>query len=430
MRIIATTIVLACIVLLSKGLFAQQVAQAQSRVPVADFFRPPLLAKPALSPNGRYLAGAVTPEGKRTQLVVIDLQDLGHPKQVAGFNNADIYSYAWVNDQRIVFDVIDRESGAGRPLQPGLWAVDRDGGNYRQLINSFWSAPRDTATMIVDRRLPWEWRLHSVLTDGSNDVLVQGLVISNTHEVADIRLARLDTMTGISHSLGDGAPHHVTRWLVDRQGQPKVVTTWNEGRFRAFVKSDTDATWVQWQDAEGYTGKYVIPFWIGVDGQLLVLARSNRDTLALYATDTRTRELKPEPMLTLDGYDLRAGAEYDGETGRLLGIHYETDARGTVWLDPVMKATQAAIDALLPATVNRIDCWNCASVPTMLVTAASDRQPAIYYVYNRDTKVLTPVTASRPWIKPQSMGPARRIPLRCARWIVDPGPRDTSAGQA
>ena len=40
----------------------------------------------------------------------------------------------------------------------------------------------------------------------------------------------------------------------------------------------------------------------------------------------------------------------------------------------------------------------------MLVTAASDRQPPSFYLYNRDTKALTPIAASRPWIKAQAMG--------------------------
>ena len=40
----------------------------------------------------------------------------------------------------------------------------------------------------------------------------------------------------------------------------------------------------------------------------------------------------------------------------------------------------------------------------MLVTAASDRQPPAYYLYNRDSKALTLIGASRPWIKAQAMG--------------------------
>ena len=218
-------------------LLAQQPGAAQSRVPVADFFRAPLLAAPVLSPSGRYLAGAVAVQSGRVQLAVLDLENLGESKIVAGFNDADIYSYQWVNDERVVFDVTDRQSGTSRPLAPGLFAVNRDGSNFRQLINTFQNFFSNRGSAIADRNLPWEWRLHSVLDDGSSDVLVKGLTLNHSWEVVDTKFARLDTVTGRTRNLGEGSPDHVTRWVVDRQGRPTVVTTWHEGRFRAYVKS-------------------------------------------------------------------------------------------------------------------------------------------------------------------------------------------------
>jgi hypothetical protein len=256
---------------------AQQPVETQARVQVADFFRAPLLDRPALSPSGRYLAGAVAIQGGRVQLVVLDLENLGQSKVVAGFNDADIYRYAWVNDQRVVFNVIDRQSGTSRPLAPGLWAVDRDGSGFRQLINASWSFFTRDSTL-ADRRLPWEWQLHSVLADGSNDVLVQGFTFNSGWEVVAVKLARLDTRTGLSENLSEGAPDHVTRWVVDRQGRPAAVTTWHEGRFRAYVKSAADTGWEKWQDADGYGGRYAVPFWVGFDKQLLALARAVSDT--------------------------------------------------------------------------------------------------------------------------------------------------------
>jgi dipeptidyl aminopeptidase/acylaminoacyl peptidase len=148
----------------------------------------------------------------------------------------------------------------------------------------------------------------------------------------------------------------------------------------------------------------VIPFWIGFDGQMLVLARHGNDASALHALDAKTHQPKPEPMISLKGYDFNGVMVYDTDVQRLLGVHYETDAEGTVWLDPLMQATQAAVDALLPATVNRIACRRCINVPKVLVISASDRQPPTFNVYNRDTKTLTPIAASRPWIKAQAMG--------------------------
>jgi dipeptidyl aminopeptidase/acylaminoacyl peptidase len=400
---LAAALACLCVLLVSTQPLAQQ--PAETKVPVADFFRTPRLASPALSASGRYLAGAVAVDGGRVQLAILDLENLGQSKVVAGFQDADINNLWWVNDERIVFDVIDRASGTFWPLAPGLWAVNRDGGDFRRLIKAAGSSfLTDRASKIADRALSWDWRWHSALTDGSNDVLVQHLITNGAREVVGTTLARLDTTTGVIRNLSEGAPDHVTDWVVDRRGRPAAVTTWHEGRFRAYVKSAADAGWEKWQDADGFSGSYLIPHWIGFDGRMLVLARRGDDASALYAIDAKTLELKPEPMISLKGYDFRGVMVYDTQAQRLLGVHYETDARGTVWLDPAMQATQAAVDLLLPATVNRIDCRRCTNVPTVLVTAASDRQPPLHYLYNRDTKALTLIAASRPWIKAQAMG--------------------------
>jgi dipeptidyl aminopeptidase/acylaminoacyl peptidase len=393
--------------LVSTQALPQQSTEAQAKVPVADFFRTPRLDKPKLSASGRYLAGAVAGNSGRVNLAVFDLENLGESKAVAGFSDADINTFEWVNDQRIVFSVIDLQSGSNNinPLAPGLWAVNRDGSDYRQLINAsknFAFVGTARATIISDRKLPWEWRLHSVLADGSNDVLVQGLTLNSVRDVIDTKLARLDTTTGVTKNLSAGAPDHATSWVVDREGRPAAVTTLHEGRFRAYLKSTPDADWDKWQDAEALTGKYAVPYWVGFDGQLLALARAADDT-EVYAVDAKTRKLGAEPMVSLKGYDFGGRIVFDAQARRLLGVHFETDARSTAWIDPVMQATQAAVDTRLPATNNRIDCQRCMSVPTVLVTAASDRQPPLYYLYNRDTKALTLIAASRPWIKAQAM---------------------------
>lgn len=384
---------------------AQQAADAApAKVPLASFFRPPLIAKPALSPSGRYLAVSVVVNTGRVQLALLDLEQLGPPKAIAGLNDADVAAYQWVNDERLVFDAVDRESGTGRSLAPGLWAVNRDGTQFRRLVDPLVTASNARATLPRFAPLPWVWQLHSVLADGSNDVLVQGLTLSRAWEVVDSRLARLDTSTGATRNLSEGTPDHVTRWVVDREGRPAIVTTRNRGRFGAFTKSATDATWEKWQDTDYFGERYADPYWIGFDGQLLALGRRADGFAALHVVDAKTRRMEPEPMIALDGYDFRGTVIFDAEARRLVGVHYETDAPGTMWLDSGMKATQDAVNILLPETVNRIECQRCVGVPTVLVTASSDRQPPHYYVYHRDTKALTSIGASRPWIKAQEMG--------------------------
>jgi acetyl esterase/lipase len=386
---------------------AQQNTEAQAKVPVADFFRDPRVIRPKLSPSGRYLAVAMAVDGARVQLAVMDLENVGPPKVVGGFRDVDINNYEWVNDQRIEFDVVDREAAANDPVKPlasGLWAVDRDGSNTRQLIDASGGPVIVTGHLLSNRKLPWQWQLHSVLSDGSNDVLVQGPIVNGVNEVVGSKLLRLDTTTGTSENLSEGVPDYVTFWVVDRQGRPAAVAGVHEGRYRAYLKSANGADWEKWQD-ELPDGNYAIPYWVGFDGQLLAAGRATHDTTDLYVVDPKTRRLAAEPILSMKGYDfVRGRVVYDIQAHRVLGIHFENDAVSTAWVDPTMKAAQAAVDALLPATSNRIDCQRCLSVPALLVTAASDRQPPLYYIYNRDTRALTLLGASRPWIKAQTMG--------------------------
>ena len=54
------------------------------------------------------------------QLAVFDVEHPGQSKVVAGFLDADVNGLWWVNDERIVFNAIDRDSGMiFRPTAPG-----------------------------------------------------------------------------------------------------------------------------------------------------------------------------------------------------------------------------------------------------------------------------------------------------------------------
>lgn len=387
------------------GAAQAQVVSAQTgataAIPVADFFRVPNLFKPVLSPDGRTVAVAVgTPSG-RQRLMVMDLQDLQSSKVVAGFADADVVNYQWVNDRRLVFSVADMQSGDS-PLAPGLWAVNRDGSDSRQLIKTARSFLSRLSNSIADRTLEAQWRLHSTLSDGSADVLVQGVTWNAKNEFQGFNLARLNTESGRTENLSSAVPDFVNRWVVDRNGKPAWVTTNAKGRYASYRA--TEQGWKLWQEADALLGTYAEPYWVGPEQELLTLARRGSDTLALFPVDSATDKVADVPLVSTPGYDFQGSLVYDSQAKKLLGVHYETDGQGTAWLDAGMRTTQAQVDRLLPGTVNRIDCTRCASAPTMLVSAFSDRQPATYYLYHRETKKLEVLGASRPWIQPSQMG--------------------------
>lgn len=376
-------------------------APTPAQIPVADFFRKPEFVRPKLSPDGRHVAVSARNSAGRMQLVVLEVGNLTSARAIASFATIDVENYQWANDKRLVFSVRDQQS-TGRARARGLWAVDRDGGDSRQLIHTSFDGSMTIGTNIKDRRLPWSWNLHSVLEDGSDDVLVEETQFNERWEADDSNLARLNTRTGLSRNLATGAPPHVVDWVVDRKGEPTVLTTWHRGRVAAYVKRADG--WKQWQEADGIQGKFATPYWVGPDGSLLVKQRGARDTEALHRVDMQTLAIDPKPLVSTPGYDFAGELVYDNDSQRLLGVHYETDAYGTAWLDAGLREAQAEVDKLLPATINRIDCRRCASIDKVVVTAVSDRVPVQYYLYDRKQKKLEPVASSRPWIDPRQMG--------------------------
>lgn len=369
---------------------------------VTAFFKRPQFRAPRLSPSGRYLAVQVAAKNDRMGLAVIDLQTLATPKFVAGFSNADIAAHRWVNEDRLVYEISNSPDGSTQVEAEGLWAVDRDGGNSRQLINST-QAPSTTGTLIVDRRLESNWTLYAVPPDGGNEVIVLRRRWSTDPESTGQQLARLDTRTGLSRNLSQGIPEHVGSWVLDWRGEPYAVETVHGGKSR-FYKRDEQGRWQPWLDEDDYNNRqHAVPFWIGPDGQMLGV-HGHGGYSALFQLDPRTGEHAREPLVVTPGYDYDGRLIFDPDARRLLGVRYETDAMGTAWIDPAMKAVQADIDAKLPGTVNLIECSRCLNAMHLIVTALSDQRPAEFYLYKPSDKSLQKLAPAPSELPAAAMG--------------------------
>src|SRR5690242_10374511 len=114
-------------VLLPALLAAASAAHAAEPVPASAFFEAPTYAHPRLSPSGKYLALRAGKPGAREFLAVVDLAT-GAAKGVAGYEDADIGRFEWVNDNRLLYDLTDRKlPPAASEYANGLFAVNRDG---------------------------------------------------------------------------------------------------------------------------------------------------------------------------------------------------------------------------------------------------------------------------------------------------------------
>jgi len=371
--------------------------------PAESYTRSAAIDDFALSPSGKHLAVVLTaPNGYRVA-AVIDLAQPEQHKVVADFANADVNAVYWVNDERLLFTA--RQPGhyidyGGK----GMFAINRDGSDLRQLT-AWITDSADTGTRIASRLLPWDWTLYATLRDGSADVLLTRVSRDTAGDRVLAQLGRLDTKTGQLRLLTDKMPDQATRWLLDGDGQPRVVQVRRDGRDKLFWQAPGSSDWALLEDRDDSSDDTIQPLYLEGDGALIVAARNGRDTTALWAYDTRRRKMDSEPLLALDGYDLGSGLVTDIRTRTVVGVLATASRPLSVWFHPRMAGIQKAVDAALPAgRANRLYCNPCETAENVVVWSTSDRQPGEMFLYQRGNGTLRRIGRARPWLDEASQG--------------------------
>lgn len=414
-------------------------ALAEGPVPIESFFRTPAIAEAVVSPNGRQAALAIAGPGGQTALAVVDL---AHPKKisgVAGIDGSSVADIRWVNDRRVVFSDFDRRQGLGEATEPKWLAINIDGSGFRRLIGPASAAAKSEA--LNSRSI-----VYTTVRDGSPDALLLRCDPVRQRDSAAfdawrcaIRLDRINTESGGVRALEPLSPDNTMGWLTDGSGTPRVMITQERDRLHYHWRED-DGRWRRLADVDALNegGLAWQPLAVGADGKLYVLAHSGKPaaTSVLTTLDLSTGQPDPKPLVSIDGFDFRGQLIWDGPSKQLLGVHYVSDARGTAWFDKALAQMQAAIDELLPHTVNVVQCGGrCRDARQVLVTAYADVQPPVYFVYDRDDKALQLIGASRPWIDSKDMAPRElvriqardgaTIPVHVTRPRAAKGPRPT-----
>lgn len=377
--------------------------RAQALPPIDDFFRSAAIDSARLSPSGRYLAIVIGAKGARARLGVLDLDqpDQG-AKVVARFDDADVTDVHWVDDQRLLFGASDSDAPVERRRPRGLMAVNRDGSELRALIKRKWTERiSEGNTRIVTRLLEPDHYFHSIVHDGSGDIIVGQARWDNIGDFTSVVLRRLDTRTGVVRPLVKAPDSYASDWVVDAQGEARAALSESAGRSRLYWRASKDAEWTLLLDEPAAFGAAVQPQWVDADTLYVTAPTGPAGTRALFRFDVAARRIAAEPLFSIDGFDYSGGREHDG--GRTVGIHYTADADGSHWFDADLQAAQREVDALLPGTVNRLTCTRCSGSPRLLVRSHADRQPPVFRIFDTKTRKLEMVGASRPWIDPKQM---------------------------
>lgn len=390
--------------------FAQSQTQAQPQQPPAgpiaaeSFYRHPDIEAAVISPSGRWLAVRTRHGGKRVGILAFDLDARSQPIETVRFADADISAVYWVNDERMVFELVDLEGGSGdQRFAPGLYSVKPDGSELLQLIRSYDKGFVSRTTRIRDA-LDSNHSLLAVPIGNGNEVIVGENRYDGLGDYVSTRAKRLDASNGASSALAFDTPANAREWLFDPAGEPRVIVA-ADGAYRTVHwRAPGKDGWVQLARFESLRMGFE-PFFVDAAGVLYVTTPDGPGgTAVLRRFDFATGKPSTEALTKTPGFDFRGSIVVDPVNGRTLGVRVETDAESTVWFDPRLKTLQAAVDARLPGQVNLIDCRRCAGKDAVvLVRSHSDRDPGRFWIYRPDGERWQSAGARRKDIDPERM---------------------------
>ena len=381
-----------------------------STVPTADFFNFPTMNGASISPDGRAVSILVRNTAGRRQLAVLDTADLSKFRIVASFAEFDIAGARWADSKTLVFSMGDESESAFEQRGSGLYAIGADGEGMRTLIR-FRGENEQTGTMIRSHALDaYMYTFGQTLHDGSGDIIIdhwsKTTVVNNYgSEWTGNAPMRMNASTGILSGIAGKWPDHIGHWQVDPQGQVRAAMQHKDGQTTLMVR-DAAGEWHARAQFPSYRrgADDAVLEGIGADGQAYVnKLHGEEGAEALYRYDLTTGQADAQPIVSVKGFDIASSLVEDYRAHKVLGVHYDADAAGTLWFDPDMKALQAKVDARLPGLVNRIDPADCGCAQRVLVTSHSDRQPPLFFLYDRSSDTLIPFGSARPKIDPRQM---------------------------
>lgn len=373
-----------------------------SAIPVESFFKLPQFEGARFSPDGKSIAMLLKGKNDRIALAVLEVGKL-QPEIIANYEDKDVKSFHWVNNERLVYDLTDHQfKEVQRFFGPGLYGVNKDRTKRTRLVTHKFSGKY---MVVSGSALPWYTFFLDVTHDNTSpDVFVaQAAEAGSDHYL----LYRLNTITGNTEPVM--APGKVTKWLIDKSGTPRVVQTIDGPTLSILYNDPKTHAWRTLTSSEWSKHDTIDPVFFSPEGDLYVTARNGKDMRDLYRFDLEKNKLDPAPVIALKGYDFNGHFSFSAAQKKVLGLDYEMSTPASVWFDPAITEKQKKLDALLPYTVNHMAFPDSGSTQIALVHSTSDVDPGIWQLFDFDSGKFTRLGISQPDINPALMSPKEMV---------------------
>lgn len=382
---------------------------ADQPIPILDFFRPPLLQAPQLSPGGTYLAALVTVGRDENQFVAIELAT-GKGNAVGAPGKLDFSRFQWLDDRHVAASLIDEKLYAA-----GLFSIDV--GNTRKSFPiALWSAGSLLGVPRARPLRPLYWIRRDAFHEGRDGGVVELDALRATKLEADV-VPGMASMRGLGADADThGTAASITKripplpagipsgYLSDRNGELAFGFSQVDGKDRLF-RFDAG----RWNSTPAALDEYDVLDAGDAPGELIVLARGTPGKPRALRRCNGVTGALGDVLWQDERYECEDAFLYRHPVdGRILGVRFTDLATRTVWFDDRYHDIQLRLEASFPN--RRVFLVGSDPAETRFVVGTfADTQPYEYFEVNFTTGAARRIRASRPWIDPARMQPMQPI---------------------
>ena len=384
-------------------------AVAVEQIPVEDFFKRSPFTSFQLSPNGKYLA-AVTPINERRNIAVIDLETR-EARAVTGMKDRDISGFSWANDDRILFymDTDGNESF-------GIFAVNRDGSGTRTLIQ-----PAETqiegGSFIV--------KTASVINRLKNDpkhVLVSTPRFDNGMVIQDVK--KMNIINGRLRTV-ELNPGNIAGYITNEAGDVIGAVAFEGGKRKVLYRKPGKKKWTTLVEFEEANGGYY-PAWISDDGERMYVSSNvtpegeTRDKAAIYEYDIDANKIG---KLVFEHPDVDVGGVWASDVKEdIVAVTYNDEKPGRHFVDQEWAKIIASIEKAFPDKIVSPSSITEDEMQ-MVVTVWDSRNPAAYYLFDRNTNNMEELAIAYDWLNPDALGEMQAVSIETRDGLTAAGHR-------
>ncbi|WP_051202148.1 S9 family peptidase [Ferrimonas senticii] len=364
-------------------------------MPEVEYFTQESKYKEAkISPDGEILAIKM-PQNGRDMLALINIESMQVQHVVRFTDRKEIGDFYWVNQQRLMFQLLENKGWLAEPLWYGEWyAVNADGSKATN-VYGYRAGEMQTGTRLRKQQSTWGiGQLIDPLLDDDKHVLMASTPMGRG-EQRHANIIRLNVYNGRIKKLGR-SPVQNGYFLADDAGKVRIAAGTNiEGDWQLHYRSKRGDNWRRIDLGDKRFGD-LQPLAFADRDHIYLMSDHDSDISGLYKMNVNNGQM----TLLYQDQQVEPSKFHFSPDGRVLyALEVEPDfpnyifIRGKHQSAQILKGLMAAFPGQQVSLTSQSADGNLA-----VVAVYSDQQPTDFYLYDHAKAKVRPLVASRDWV--------------------------------